>query len=132
DARFQPMYVTLETFETGAREFLRTMPARSFQRNVANFLPGPVLIHREVREAFEQPPESHRSDLFITEFHSTKKLLCELTRARSVEIVLGSGTLANDVVGAQLSLDKKPGLVLSNGEFRDRFIEQARRFKLDF
>ncbi len=132
DAKFQPMFVTLEIFESGAREFLRTAPCRTFQRNVANFLPGPVAIHREVREAFEQPPESHRSDLFITEFQATKEKLCALTRARSVEIFLGSGTLANDVVGAQLSLEKKPGLVLSNGEFGDRLIDQARRFKLDF
>jgi aspartate aminotransferase-like enzyme len=132
DAKFQPMYVTLETFESGAREFLRTAPCRTFQRNVANFLPGPVAIHREVREAFEQPPESHRSDLFITEFQATREKLCALTRARSVEIVLGSGTLANDVIGAQLSLERKPGLVLSNGEFGDRLIDAARRFKLDF
>jgi len=70
--------------------------------------------------------------LFITEFQATKQKLCSLTRARSVEIFLGSGTLADDVVGAQLSVEKKPGLVLSNGEFGDRLIDQARRFKLDF
>ena len=31
DAQFQPMYVTLETFESTAREFLRSSPSRSFQ-----------------------------------------------------------------------------------------------------
>jgi GNAT superfamily N-acetyltransferase len=35
DARFQPMYVTLETFESTAREFLRSAPSRARQ-------PGPV------------------------------------------------------------------------------------------
>jgi aspartate aminotransferase-like enzyme len=45
---------------------------------------------------------------------------------------LGSGTLANDAVGAQLSLEKKPGLILSNGEFGERLIDQARRFGLTF
>ena len=31
EARFQPMYVTLETFESTAREFLRTVPSRARQ-----------------------------------------------------------------------------------------------------
>jgi hypothetical protein len=31
DARFQPMYVTLETFESTAREFLRSVPSRASQ-----------------------------------------------------------------------------------------------------
>ena len=42
DAQFQPMYVTLETFEVTAREFLRSSPARSFHPSAVNFLPGPV------------------------------------------------------------------------------------------
>ena len=45
---------------------------------------------------------------------------------------LGSGTLANDVVAGQLSLEGKPGLILSNGEFGERLIEQAGRFSLVF
>ena len=60
DAQFQPMYVTLETFEVTAREFLRASPAKSFQPSAVNFLPGPVAIRREVRRAFEQAPESLR------------------------------------------------------------------------
>src|SRR5690349_14468707 len=47
DAQFQPMYVTLETFEVTAREFLRSSPARSFHPNAVNFLPGPVAVRRE-------------------------------------------------------------------------------------
>lgn len=132
DAQFQPMYVTLETFEVTAREFLRSSPARSFQPSAVNFLPGPVAIRREVRRAFEQAPESHRAECFKTDFNATKQTLCELTRARNVELLLGSGTLANDVVGAQLSLLGAKGLVLSNGEFGRRLVDQARRFQLDF
>ena len=55
-----------------------------------------------------------------------------MVNARHVQILMGSGTLANDAVGAQLSLEKKPGLVLSNGEFGERLIDQARRFGLTF
>jgi len=132
DAQFQPMYVTLETFEVTAREFLRSSPARSFQPSAVNFLPGPVAIRREVRRAFEQAPESHRADAFLKDFQSVKKILCELTNARSVELMLGSGTLANDVIGGQLSMLPGRGLVLSNGEFGSRLVDQARRFGLNF
>ena len=45
---------------------------------------------------------------------------------------MGSGTLANDVVAGQLSLPGRPGLVLSNGEFGSRLVDQARRFNLKF
>ena len=132
DAQFQPMYVTLETFESVAREFLRSSPARSFQPSAVNFLPGPVAIRREVRRAFEQAPESHRADAFLKDLWAARSSLCELVGARHVELFLGSGTLANDVVGGQLSLLRGRGVAVSNGEFGDRLIEQARRFKLDF
>jgi aspartate aminotransferase-like enzyme len=132
DAPFQPMYVTLETFEVTAREFLRSSPARSFHPGAVNFLPGPVTVRREVRRAFEQAPESHRSDSFKKDFQATKQILCDLARARNVELFMGSGTLANDVVAGQLSLLGRPGLVLSNGEFGSRLVDQARRFNLEF
>ena len=132
DAQFQPMYVTLETFEVTAREFLRSSPARSFHPNAVNFLPGPVTVRREVRRAFEQAPESHRGDSFKKDFQATKQTLCELVRAKNVELFMGSGTLANDIIAAQLSLLNGRGLVLSNGEFGDRLIDHAHRMDLDF
>ncbi|MGB7768125.1 MAG: GNAT family N-acyltransferase [Verrucomicrobiia bacterium] len=132
DAQFQPMYVTLETFEVTAREFLRSSPARSFHPNAVNFLPGPVAIRREVRRAFEQAPESHRGQSFKKDFTSARQILCELVHAKNVELFMGSGTLANDVVAGQLSLLGGRGLVLSNGEFGARLVDHARRFNLKF
>lgn len=132
DAQFQPMYVTLETFEMTAREFLRSAPAKSFQPSAANFLPGPVTVRREVRRAFEQAPESHRADSFKADFAATKQLLCKLVNATNVELLFGSGTLANDVIGAQLSLSPGRGLILSNGEFGERLADHAQRLRLDF
>jgi aspartate aminotransferase-like enzyme len=132
DAQFQPMYVTLETFESTAREFLRSSPSRSFHPNAVNFLPGPVAVRREVRRAFEQAPESHRAGVFMKDFHATKQTLMDLIRANNVELFVGTGTLANDVIGAQLSLETRPGVVASNGEFGHRLIDQARRFQLKF
>jgi aspartate aminotransferase-like enzyme len=129
DAMFQPMYLTLEGFERKAEEFFR-LPTRI--AGPASFLPGPVSIHRDVRKAFERPPESHRSEQFVGEFQKTRERLCEIAGAKQVQILLGSGTLANDAVAAQLSLQAKPGLILSNGEFGDRLVDQARRFGLTF
>ena len=132
DAQFQPMYVTLGTFESSAREFLRSSPSRAFQPSAVNFLPGPVTVRREVRRAFEQAPESHRADAFTKDFQATKQILCELVQARNVGLLLGSGTLANDAVAGQLLLENKPGLVLANGEFGERLVDHARRFGLAF
>jgi len=132
EAQFQPMYVTLETFESTAREFLRSSPSRSFQPSAVNFLPGPVTVRREVRRAFEQAPESHRAKSFDKDFQSARQILCDLTKSAKVEFLLGSGTLANDVIAAQLSLQTGRGLVLSNGEFGERLVDHGRRFRLNF
>ncbi|MGA2544443.1 MAG: aminotransferase class V-fold PLP-dependent enzyme [Verrucomicrobiota bacterium] len=129
EAMFQPMYLTLEGFERKAEEFF-SMPVNL--PGPASFLPGPVSIHREVRKAFERQAESHRSDRFVAEFQRVRQRLCQLTGARQAQILLGSGTLANDTVAAQLSLQEKPGLVLSNGEFGERLVDHARRFGLTF
>lgn len=132
EAQFQPMYITLETFEVRAREFLRSAPARSFHPSAVNFLPGPVAVRREVRRAFEQSPESHRSPVFMDDFHATRRCLCELTGSAHCQLLVGSGTLANDAVGAQLVLEGGRGLVLNNGEFGARLVDHARRWGLNF
>ena len=123
EAAFQPMLLTLETFYENAQGYLRG-------EEPVNLLPGPVALAREVTEAFTRPPESHRSEDFKELFDVTRRGLCALTRAAEVGLLMGSGTLANDVVAGQLSLLDAPGLVLSNGEFGGRLADQARRFGL--
>jgi len=130
DAQFQPMYLTLETFLQMAK--LLSPPSPEVSRILASYLPGPVDVHEEVRKAFERAPVSHRSDIFTADFKMTRRLLCELAVAQSVEILLGSGSLANDAIGGQISLLGKPGLILSNGEFGDRLINHATRLDLEF
>jgi aspartate aminotransferase-like enzyme len=137
DAQFQPMYLTLERFresvpwfdfspskneEFGSRELAHTI----------NLMPGPVSVHNEVFEAFRQSPISHRSADFLDAVRDVKESLCRLLRASNVELLLGSGTLVNDLVAAYLSLLDAPGLVLSNGEFGERLIDQANRTHLTF
>jgi len=124
EAPFQPMFITLERFET------QTPLLATSRRTTSNFLTGPVAVPAGVRQAFERPPVSHRDAEFKTAFARTASRLKRLTRAPHVQILLGSGTLANDTVAAQLSLSREPGLVLSNGEFGERLIDHARRFGL--
>lgn len=131
-AQFQPMYLGIESFEAGVRDFLAARATRNFERPMVNFLPGPVTVSRQVRRAFEQTPESHRGQQFLADFQGTKNLLTQFTGARHVEILLGSGTLANDTIAAQLSLQPGRGLILTNGEFGERLVDHARRFGVNF
>src|SRR5262245_43680853 len=110
EAPFQPMFITIEHFE-------RTTPtlASPKRREVVNFLPGPVPISPEVRAALSREPVSHRDGEFQDAFRRTSERLCALTNANHAQILLGSGTLANDVIGGQISLLDNPGVVVSNG-----------------
>lgn len=130
DASYQPMYITLESFNANAE---RTMARHAaVPRDMLSFLPGPVDVHPEVRDALQSPAISHRSDSFLATMHRTRQLLCDLVQAEEVQVLLGSGTLANDVVAAQLAMLDAPGLVLSNGEFGERLVDHALRAGLHF
>jgi len=130
DAQFQPMYLTLEKFLQMAKAL--SPPSEAVEKILASYLPGPVDVHEEVREAFERGPVSHRSDAFMADFRATKRMLCAMTGALNVELLLGSGSLANDAICGQVSLLNEPGLILSNGEFGDRLVDHARRQSLAF
>ena len=71
DAQFQPMYLTLETFLQMARQL--SPPSAEVSRILVNYLPGPVDVHEEVREAFAKAPVSHRSELFAADFKATDR-----------------------------------------------------------
>src|SRR5687768_4157078 len=131
DAPFQPMIVTLERFREHVRRFGALPPA--MRGEIASFLPGPVVVHRDVAAAFASPPESHRSPTFSDDLRALKSGLCSMTNAKHVAVLLGSGTVANDVVAAQLSLlQNARGLVVSNGEFGERLADHASRARLHF
>jgi aspartate aminotransferase-like enzyme len=128
-AMYQPMYLTRDRFEQ-ATEALEL----SLEKEEApvSFLPGPVEVCESVRRAFAAPAVSHRSQRFLEDFRATQIALCALVNARHVQIFTGSGTHANDVVAAQLSLEPARGLILSNGEFGERLLDHAQRWGLAF
>lgn len=135
-ALYQPMFLTLETFtetvnaSAKLRESL-SAPTTTPKRPL-NFLPGPVSTTPDVDRAFATPPLSHRSPEFLAQMRDVQLRLCELTGAPQVQIIPGSGSLANAIVAAQLSLENTSGLVISNGEFGERLIAEARRAQLRF
>lgn len=124
DALFQPMYLTKKTFDesVAGRILPPTIP----------FLPGPVQISEKVMSALSSTPISHRSEEYKEKLNKVQAMLCKIVNSKYAQIFLGTGTLANDVVAAQLSLESGRGLILANGEFGNRLVEQASRFGLKF
>jgi aspartate aminotransferase-like enzyme len=134
-AAYQPMYLTLDDFghQVEQSAALRTAFAEVTEEQLEqNFLPGPVIITRAVRNAFARAPVSHRGQAFLARMAEVRAGLCRLTGARDVQVLVGSGSLANEVVAAQLGLSDTTGLVLSNGEFGERLAANARSARLRF
>lgn len=100
--------------------------------NKINLLPGPVFIDDEVIKKNSRIPISHRDSRFYIEMRIAKKMLQEITHCKNVEMCMGTGTLANDIIAGQLSIINEKGIVLSNGEFGDRLIKHSRQFNLNF
>jgi len=119
-AQYQPMYITSE----------HVMQWPDSLKAGGNFLTGPVEVRRDVREALSRAAASHRSPAFQETYRDITKRLCELTRAQHATLLLGSGTLANDVVGSQLLQLDGRGVVVSNGEFGERLADHATRLSL--
>jgi aspartate aminotransferase-like enzyme len=70
--------------------------------------------------------------LFVENIKLARKQLCKLTSANDVQIMLGTGTLANDMIAAQLRKVNGKGCIIVNGEFGERLVDHAKRAGLDF
>jgi len=134
DALYQPMYIDVG----GAiklkkqSQILQPKKGSEMEQLLFNYLPGPVSIAEGVIEAHAAEPDSHRSQQFMDHFNELRRMLCERVNAPRVQLMMGSGTLANDVVAAQIGIMQGRGLVLVNGEFGNRLYDQAIRARLDF
>jgi aspartate aminotransferase-like enzyme/GNAT superfamily N-acetyltransferase len=126
-APYQPMYLTLPEYAANVAH-LEVVGGRS----VTNLMPGPVAVRDEVMRAMAQPAISHRSPEFHQLMQQVHERLCEMSGACGAVLMPGSGTLANDAVGAQLAAQGGAGLVLANGEFGERLADHAHRLGLTF
>ncbi len=131
-AQFQPMFLSLEALRVSAGNVLREEGGAQAPDAPARFTPGPVAVSAEVRAAMAEEAGAHRSAEFVTRVARVRRSLCELTGASDVALMVGTGTLANDAVAMALRARPGRGLVLANGEFGERLIEQARCAGLEF
>jgi aspartate aminotransferase-like enzyme/GNAT superfamily N-acetyltransferase len=134
EAPYQPMLLTLEAYAraSGLRRALSGPGSPAQPREPVNLLPGPVAMSPAVRAAFGRPAASHRSPAFLDQISCLRRRLAALVKAPDCQIMVGSGSLANDVVAAQLTGLGRPGIVLSTGEFGERLADHARRAGLEF
>lgn len=135
EAPYQPMLLTLEKFVQvvkARRGLQRSTGGETGSALRVNLLPGPVAVSAAVLAAVARPPVPHRAPEFMQAIAALRRRLAALVHANDVQIMPGSGSLANDVVAAQLGGLRKRGVVVSTGEFGERLADQASRAGLDF
>lgn len=130
EAPYQPMYLTLGALRDREKVLLHRRTGAEASRT-ATLTPGPTESRPEVERALASPIESHRGPRFHALLDDVRSRLRALTGAAHVQLLLGSGSLANDVVAGQLALAGRPGVVLANGEFGDRLVDHAHRWRLN-
>lgn len=97
-----------------------------------NLSTGPVAVSANVSQALAGPPISHRSEAFRDLYKKTTDTLCDLFNVRKTYLLTGSGTLANECMLQEIKQLNEPGLILSNGEFGFRLIQQAARNNISY
>jgi len=131
DAPYQPMYRPVGNVAVEfAGQFHGDVDAPSGAPVILT--PGPVAMPEPVVQAFRRPPLSHRLPEFRRLMRNARQGLCRLTRANHCAIMVGSGTMANDVVAAQLSRLNAPGVIVTAGEFGERLLDHANRMGLRY
>ena len=136
-AYYQPMGIAIERFSRKVAWLdsptVKRPAHESFRARAPKcLLPGPVHIDPEVLASSAVVPKSHRSPETAGMLEHCRRRLILMTHADDVQVLMGSGTLANDAIAQQLRLAGTPGVVFSNGEFGERLIDHARRAGLTF
>ncbi|MGI9535295.1 MAG: GNAT family N-acetyltransferase, partial [Thermodesulfobacteriota bacterium] len=128
-AKYQPMFLTPSSYYDFKNKTKLLNGLDKSPKNLKKYLfqPGPVGIKKDVENEFRKPPISHRSKEFTELFKNTQRRLCGITNSKYAQILMGSGTLSNDLVAAQLSTLNSKGLILTNGEFGDRLVDHGKR-----
>lgn len=132
DAQFQPMVLSLEGLKASAGGVLGVTGGAPAPQGAARFTPGPVAVSAATRAAMAGEAVAHRSTEFVERVARVRRALCALTGASDAALLVGTGTLANDAVAMALRARPGRGLVLANGEFGERLVEQARSAGLEF
>ncbi|QED47953.1 GNAT family N-acetyltransferase [Cytobacillus dafuensis] len=124
DAQFIPMVLTRKLYE-------QSVGARLKQKRYS-FYPGPVQLTDDIQSSLIDGPVSHRSYDFTVTMEKVKDRLKNMSHAKYIHLLAGSGTLANEAMIAQLKRLSGKGLILVNGTFGERLLNQAKRWGLTF
>ena len=125
EAPYQPMLMRLPDYAARAAHLEYLADGQP-----AAFLPGPVAIAPAVAQALTEAAHSHRGPAHLQRLARVRQRLCELAQSEDALVFPGTGTLANDAIAGQLSLLGSAGLVISNGEFGERLLDHAQRWRL--
>lgn len=124
EAQFIPMVLTRKQYEY-------SIAARLKQKRYS-FYPGPVMLTNEIASALSEEPVSHRSFEFSMTLSNVKEMLLNLSKTKYVHLLSGSGTLANEAMIGQIKALPGHGIIISNGAFGERLLNQAKRWGLAF
>lgn len=124
EAKFIPMVLTRDRFDQSV--------AARFKQKRYSFYPGPVQQSNAIQQAFSVRPLSHRTHEFEVMLERVKKHLLSMSGTAYAHLLLGSGTLANEAMVAQIHILGEKGLIVKNGAFGDRLEKQAERWQLSF
>ena len=95
------------------------------------FISGPTMVDNEIKEAMIYDDIPHRENEFESLFKSTQKELYQLVNAKTSNYVAllttGSGSSATEAMVSSF-LPNEHTLILSNGEFGERLVKQAKIF----
>ena len=97
-----------------------------------NLTTGPITLDQSVSEALSAEPISHRSPEFQKLHKDVVNTMCNQLNVKETFILQGSGTLANEAMLWQIKSLQGKGIILSNGEFGNRLIKQAKRIGLNY
>ena len=121
DAQYLPMVITKEAIDSFRGRMLKELKT---------FYPGPV----KQTTGLMHTATSHRSMDGVSLYVDVKEQLLKLADCRFVATIVGSGTVANEVMFGMVKsvFPKQQGLIVSNGEFGERLIYQAKHWELTF
>jgi len=119
DAEYQPMLLRREALNTSLRSVAHARPAGEGLA-AAPFSPSLPRVVPAVLQAAAVHPRAHRGRTVMATLRRIRERLCAATGAEDVQVLAGTGTLANDAIAAQLARRPGRGLVLVNGEFGER------------
>jgi len=93
-------------------------------------IPGPIEFEPAVLRALGAPTTSHVAPSFIESFGHSLEMMREVWMAPSGQpfIIAGTGTLAMDIAGANLTEPGDNVLVISTGYFGDRYADLLKRY----